>query len=63
MTKPELMKMFESAVDEAIQTEMWGTLGVSFSGGVPVILRKEITTKIDSFKGGTDRNHAQRNRY
>ena len=61
MTKPELMKMFETAVDEAISTEMWGTLGVSFSGGVPVILRKEITTKIDSFKGGTDRNHATKN--
>lgn len=61
MTKQELMRQLEGAVDEAIRTEMWGTLGVSFSGGVPVILRKEVTTKIDSFNGGRDRNHANRN--
>jgi hypothetical protein len=58
MTKPELMRTFETAVDEAIQTQMWGTLGVSFSGGVPVILRREVTTKLDSFNGGKDRDHA-----
>jgi hypothetical protein len=63
MTKHELMK-HEAAVDEAIRTEMWGTVGVSFSGGVPVILRKEVTTKLGSFQqGGTDRNHANKNRY
>jgi hypothetical protein len=61
VTKMELMKQLEAAVDEAIRTEMWGTLGVSFSGGVPVILRKEVTTKIDSYKEGKDRNHANRN--
>jgi hypothetical protein len=59
MTKSELMRAFESAVDEAIRTQMWGTVGVSFSGGVPVILRKEITTKLDSFNEGKDRNHAK----
>lgn len=61
MNKPELMKQFEAAVDEAIRTEMWGTLGMSFSGGVPVILRKEITTKLGSFEEGRkDRNHANK---
>lgn len=59
MNKTELMRMFEAAVDDAIATKLWGTLGVSFSGGVPVILRKEVTTKIDSFNGGKDRNHGQ----
>ena len=63
MTKPELMKLFETAVDEAIRTQMWGTLGVSFSGGEPVILRKEVTTKLDSFNGGKDRNHAKQTSY
>jgi hypothetical protein len=62
MNKTELMKMFEAAVDDAIQTKMWGTLGVSFSGGVPVFLRKEVTTKIDSYNGGLDRNHANKYR-
>jgi len=61
MNKSELMKQFEAAVDEAIRTEMWGTLGVSFSGGVPVILRKEVTTKLGSYQEGRmDRNYANR---
>ena len=61
MTKPELMKVFEAAVDDAMRTEMWGTLGVSFSGGVPVILRKEVTTKLGSFQEGRmDRNYAHK---
>jgi len=64
MTKQELMQQLDVAVDDAISTQMWGTLGVSFSGGVPVILRKEVTTKLGSFQqGGTDRNHASKNRY
>ena len=62
MTKQELIKQFEAAVDEAMRTEMWGTIGVSFSGGVPVILRKEVTTKLGSFEERRmDRNHANKN--
>jgi hypothetical protein len=63
MDRAALLKKLEAMIDDAIRTEFWGTIGISFSGGVPVILRQETTTKIDSFKGGTDRNHAQRNRY
>ena len=60
MTKQELMQQLETAVEDAMRSGMWGTLGVSFSGGVPVILRKETTTKLGSFnQGGTDRNHAK----
>lgn len=56
------MKQLETAVDEAIRTAMWGTLGVSFSGGVPVILRKEVTTKLGSYQEGRmDRNYAKTN--
>ena len=60
MTKPELMKQLEAAVDEAIRTERWGVVEVSFSGGVPAILRQEKTTKLN---GGNERTHASKNRY
>ena len=59
MTKPELMKLLDAAVDEAMRTQLWGTIGVSFSAGVPVILRKEVTTKIDCLNG-KDRNRANK---
>ncbi len=58
MTKQDLMKQLESAIDEAIRTEMWGVIEVSFSGGVPAILRQEKTTKLT---GGNERTHANRN--
>ena len=59
MDKTELMRQLEAAVDEAMRTGLWGTIGVSFSGGVPVILRKETTTKLEPL-GGKDRNHAHK---
>ena len=56
MTKSELMKLFESAVDEAIRTQMWGEITVSFSAGEPAILRQEKTMKLN---GGNERTHAK----
>jgi hypothetical protein len=62
--KTELMRQLEAAVDDAMRTGLWGTIGVSFSGGVPVILRKETTTKLGSFQEArTDRNHATKTSY
>jgi hypothetical protein len=62
--KTELMRQLEAAVDDAMRTGLWGTIGVSFSGDVPVILRKETTTKLGSFQEGrTDRNHATKTSY
>jgi hypothetical protein len=55
VTKQELMKQVETAVDEAIRTEMWGEIAISFSGGVPAILRQEKTTKLT---GGNERTRA-----
>jgi hypothetical protein len=60
VTKQELMRQLEAAVDEAIRTEMWGVIEVSFSGGVPAILRQEKTTRLN---GGNERTHANKNRY
>jgi hypothetical protein len=56
VTKPELMKLFETAVDDAIRTQMWGVIEVSFSAGEPAILRQEKTTKLN---GGNERTHAK----
>jgi hypothetical protein len=59
VNKPELMKLFEAAVDEAMRTQMWGTIEVSFSGGEPAILRQEKTTKLN----GNERTHAAKPQY
>ena len=56
VTKLELMKQLETAVDEAIRTQMWGEITVSFSAGEPAILRQEKTTKLN---GGNERTHAK----
>jgi hypothetical protein len=56
MTKLELMKTFEAAVDDAIRTQMWGEITVSFSAGEPAILRTEKTVKLN---GGNERTHAK----
>jgi hypothetical protein len=64
MTKPELMKELEAAVEDAIKTRMWGTIGVQFSAGVPTVLRREVTKKIDSYSDGRgENNHVKNSRY
>jgi hypothetical protein len=57
MTKPELMKAFEASVDEAVRTQMWGEITVSFSNGEPAIMRTEKTVKLN---GGNGNNHANK---
>lgn len=47
MNKPELMKVFERAVDEAMRSEMYGVIEVSFKAGVPDMLRHEKTVKLN----------------
>ena len=59
MTKQELIKQFEAAVDEAMRTGYWGSIEVSFSDGVPAILRQQKTTRQ---KRGNERTHANTNR-
>jgi hypothetical protein len=56
MTKAELMKTFEATVDEALRTQMWGEVTVSFSAGEPAIMRTEKTVKLN---GGNGNNHAK----
>lgn len=55
MTKQELMKQFEAAADEAMRTGYWGSIEVTFSDGVPAILRQEKTTRLN---GGNERTRA-----
>lgn len=55
MNKPELMKLFEAAVDEAIKARAYGTVEVTFKDGVPEMLRQEKTTKLN---GGNEQSRA-----
>ena len=59
MNRADLLRKLETLIDEAVRTQLWGTIGISFSAGVPVILRQETTTKVDSLKGAHERNHAK----
>jgi hypothetical protein len=56
MTKQELMKQFEAAVDDAIRTEMYGVVEVSFKAGVPEMFRTEKTIKLN---GGNEQSRAK----
>ena len=56
MTKQELMKSFETAVEDAVRTQMWGEITVSFANGEPAIMRTERTVKLN---GGNGNNHAK----
>lgn len=60
MNKADLLRKLETLIDEAVRTQLCGTIGISFSAGVPVILRQETTTRIDSLKAATERNHAKK---
>jgi hypothetical protein len=46
MTKQELMKALDSAVDEAIRTQLWGVLEITFKGGDATQLRQEKITRL-----------------
>jgi hypothetical protein len=58
MTKPELMKVFEAAVDDAIRTKMWGEITVLFKEGSPAVMREQKTRVLE---GATGQNHAAKN--
>ena len=46
MTKPELMRALETAIDEAIRTQLWGVLEITFKGGDATQLRQEKITRL-----------------
>jgi hypothetical protein len=48
VTKPELMKVLETAVDDAMQTRMFGSLEICFQNGVAYSLKKASSQKLCS---------------
>lgn len=56
VTKPELLKLFEQAADDAMRGEIYGTIEVTFKAGVPEILRTEKTVKLN---GGNEQSRAK----
>lgn len=56
MTKSELMKLFEQAADEAMRTQMYGVIEVTFKAGEPEMLRTEKTVKLN---GGNEQSRAK----
>jgi hypothetical protein len=54
MNKPELMKLFEAAFDDAIRTRMWGEITILFKDGKPAVIRHQKTTVLE---GGSANGH------
>jgi hypothetical protein len=60
MTKTELMKALELAVDDAIRTQIWGVLEITFKGGDATQLRQEKITRLQSTQGTTHAKQSYR---
>ena len=61
MTKTEIMKQLEAAVDEAIASRMYGLMKISWRDGEPEMLRVESTRKLNE-GGRCEQNQVSRNR-
>ncbi len=47
MTKTQLLKKLETAIDDAERQRTFGTLEIEFRAGEPVFIRKMQTEKLD----------------
>lgn len=47
MTKAALLKKIESAIDDALQQRLYGTIEVEFRAGEPTFLRTHRQEKLD----------------
>jgi hypothetical protein len=56
MNKAVLLKKLETMIDEAVRTEMWGKIELTFSRGVPHTIRKEVTESLSSEGKGNPHN-------
>lgn len=46
MNKATLLKKLDALLDEAERTRMWGTIDIEIKEGVPQLLRKSTTEKL-----------------
>jgi hypothetical protein len=47
MTKEQLIKQLSEMIDEAASTRLFGNIQIDFVNGVPELLRKLSTTKLN----------------
>ena len=59
MNKAVLLKKLEAMIDEAVRTEMWGKIELTFSRGVAHTVRKEVTESLSS-EGKGNPHHANK---
>jgi hypothetical protein len=59
MTRPEVVKLFEEALDELVGTTGYGTIEVTVKAGEPALLRQEKHTKLN-YEGNEQNRHAKR---
>jgi hypothetical protein len=47
MTKTQLLKKLETAIDDAERQRLYGTIEIEFKAGEPTFLKKVATEKLD----------------
>jgi hypothetical protein len=61
MDREKLIRKLDGMLDEADKARMWGTLEIEIRDGVPVIIRKSSTEKLE--EGATEKNNRGRHDY
>jgi hypothetical protein len=61
MDREKLIRKLDSMLDEADKARMWGNIEIEIRDGVPVIMRKSSTEKLE--EGATEKNNRGRHDY
>jgi hypothetical protein len=56
MTKTQLLKKLEAAIDDVERQKMFGTIEIEFRAGEPVFLRKQQQEKLENQTENRDAN-------
>ena len=48
MSKMQILRKLESILDDAERSKMWGSIELEIRDGMPVVIRKSSTEKLES---------------
>ena len=61
MDREKLIRKLDGMLDEADKARMWGNIEIEIRDGVPVIIRKSSTEKLE--EDATEKNNRGRHEY
>ena len=56
MSKMQILRKLEAMLDDAERAKMWGNIELEIRDGVPVVIRKSTTEKLESATVNTRAN-------